>query len=157
VLSRTSEGGTATDTRILGIDLAVTAAHRAIVLDVASNHFVSSVLSFSTDPTELDRVLTIARAGAVGPVRLVTVLKATCTAWFSVGTYLDRRGVEVYRVNGQQVGELQRIYQRRAKSGLIDARVLAKLYFSIITTSCAIEQSRHRAYSNHMDRSRHRA
>jgi RHS repeat-associated protein len=30
-------------------------------------------------------------------------------------------------------------------------------YVSIITTSCAIEQSRHRAYSNHKDRSRHRA
>jgi len=115
-------------TRILGIDLAVTAAHKAIVLDVTSNRFVSSVLSFSTDPTEIDRVLTIARAGAVEPVRLVTVLEATGTAWFSVGTYLDRQGVEVYRVNGQQVGELRRIYQRRAKSDRIDARVLAKLY-----------------------------
>jgi hypothetical protein len=30
-------------------------------------------------------------------------------------------------------------------------------YLSMITTSCAIEQSRHRAYSNHVDRSRHRA
>ncbi len=29
------------DTRIIGIDLAVTAAHKAIVLDQASNRFVS--------------------------------------------------------------------------------------------------------------------
>lgn len=116
------------ETRILGIDLAVTTAHKAMVLDMTRNRFVSSVLSFSTDPAEIDRVLTIARAGAVEPVRLVAVLEATGTAWFSVGTYLDRQGVEVYRVNGQQVGELRRIYQRRAKSDQIDARVLAKLY-----------------------------
>ena len=32
------------DTRIIGIDLAVKAAHKAIVLDQASNKFVSKLL-----------------------------------------------------------------------------------------------------------------
>jgi transposase len=116
------------DTRIIGIDLAVTAAHKAIVLDQASNRYVSKLLSFHTDPASIDRVLQIARAGASQEVRLIAVLEATAMAWFAVGVYLERHGVEVYRVNGQQVQDLRKVYHRHAKSDHIDARVLARLY-----------------------------
>jgi transposase len=115
------------ETRIIGIDLAVTAAHKAIVLDQASNRYVSKLLSFHADPAALDRLLTIARAGAPDEVRLIAVLEATGMAWFTVGSYLARHGVEVYRVSGQQVADLRRVYQRHAKSDRIDARVLARL------------------------------
>jgi hypothetical protein len=115
------------DTRIIGIDLAVKAAHKAIVLDQASNTFVSKVLSFHTDPAELDQVLTVAREGASDDVRLIAVLEATGMAWYSVGVYLQHHGVEVYRVNGQQVADLRRVYKRHAKSDRIDVRVLARL------------------------------
>jgi transposase len=114
-------------TRIIGIDLAVTAVHKAIVLDQTSNRFVSKLLKFHTDPAEMDRVLAAARAGAPDDVRLVAVLEATGMAWYSVGVYLERHGVTVYRVNGQQVADLRRVYQRHAKSDRIDARVLARL------------------------------
>ena len=43
-------------TRIIGIDLAVEAAHKAVVLDQASNEFVSGLIPFHTDPAEIDRV-----------------------------------------------------------------------------------------------------
>jgi transposase len=115
------------NTRILGIDLAVTAAHKAIVLDQASNAYVSRLLTFHTDPADLDYVLDTARAGASEPVRLQAVLEATAMSWYTVGQYLDRHNVEVYRVNGQQVADLRRVYQRHAKSDRIDARVLARL------------------------------
>ena len=114
-------------TRIIGIDLAVKHQHKAIVLDQETNEFVSPVLSFHTDPAELADVLAVAREGTAGDVRLLAVLEATGMAWFSVGSYLARHGVEVYRVNGQQVADLRRVYQRRAKSDRIDARVLARL------------------------------
>jgi transposase len=114
-------------TRIIGIDLAVTAVHKAIVLDQTSNRFVSKLLKFHTDPAEIDRVLAAAQADAPEDVRRVAVLEATGMAWYSVGTYLERHGVEVYRVNGQQVADLRRVYQRHAKSDRIDARVLARL------------------------------
>jgi transposase len=114
--------------RIIGIDLAVKAAHKAVVLDQSSNEFVSKVLSFHTDPAEMDKVLEIARAGAGDDVQLVAVLEATGMAWFSVGTYLERHGVRVFRVNGQQVADLRKVYQRHAKSDRIDAHVLARLY-----------------------------
>jgi transposase len=115
------------ETRIIGIDLAVKAVHKAIVLDQASNQFVSKVLKFHTDPAQIERVLGSARAGSSDDARLMAVLEATGMAWYSVGVYLEQRGVEVYRVNGQQVADLRRIYKRHAKSDRIDARVLARL------------------------------
>jgi transposase len=115
------------DTRIIGIDLAVTAAHKAIVLDQSSNRFVSKLLTFHTDPAEIDRVLLAARDDAPDDVQLVAVMEATGMSWFSVGVYLHRHGVDVYRVNGQQVADLRRVYKRHAKSDRIDARVLARL------------------------------
>lgn len=127
------------NTRILGIDLAVTAAHKAIVLDCASNEFVSPLLSFHTDPAEMDRLLAAARAGTTEPSRLVATLEATAMSWYSVGSYLERHGVEVYRVNGQQVADLRRVYKRHAKSDRIDARVLARL-------PQAAPESLHRCY-----------
>ena len=39
--------------RTIGIDLAVTAAHKAIVLDCTSNSYVGSLIQFHTDPVEL--------------------------------------------------------------------------------------------------------
>ena len=115
------------NTRIIGIDLAVTAAHKAIVLDQASSTYMSAVLTFHTDPADLDDVLVNARAGASEPVRLLAVLEATAMSWYTVGQYLERHNVEVYRVNGQQVADLRRVYQRHAKSDRIDARVLSRL------------------------------
>ncbi len=116
------------ETRIIGIDLAVKAVHKAIVLDQASNCFVSPVLKFHTDPVEIERVLEKARDRSSDEIRLIAVLEATGMAWYSVGIYLERQGVEVYRVNGQQVADLRRIYKRHAKSDRIDARVLARLF-----------------------------
>jgi transposase len=60
-------------------------------------------------------------------VRLIAVLESTGMSWFSVGVCLDRHGVEVYRVSGQQVADLRKVYQRHAKSDRVDARVLARL------------------------------
>lgn len=120
-------GGFEMDTRIIGIDLAVKAAHKAIVLDQASNTFVSKLLTFHTDPADLHHLLATARVGASDDARMVTVLEATGMAWYSVGIYLHHHGVEVYRVNGQQVADLRRVYQRHAKSDRIDARVMARL------------------------------
>jgi hypothetical protein len=64
-------------TRIIGIDLAVKAAHKAIILDQASNRFVSPVLKFHTDAVEIERVLEKARAGSSDEVRLMAVVEAT--------------------------------------------------------------------------------
>jgi len=127
-----------TTLRIIGIDLAVTAAHRAIVLDSASNQFVSSVISFYANPAEMDRLIEVARKGAPQDTRLIAVLEATQMAWFTVGSYLQRRGVEVYRVNGRQTADLRKVYNRHAKSDRIDARVLPRLYLNAPDRICLL-------------------
>ncbi len=84
-----------TTQRMIGIDSAVTAAPRAIVLDTARNQFVSPGLSLFTNSADLDRLLAAARKGAPAHPPVIAVLEATGMAWFSVGTYLHRHGVAV--------------------------------------------------------------
>jgi transposase len=116
--------------RIIGIDLAVDAAHKAIVLDQASNEFISRPMTFRTNPADIDRILRVARKGAPANVPVVAVLEATAMSWFTVGVYLIGQGVTVYRVGGQQVSDLRRVFSRHAKSDRIDTRVAARLYIT---------------------------
>lgn len=114
--------------RIIGIDLAVSAKHKAMVLDPASNQFIGRQMSFRARPDELDRVIARARKGAPDDVRLVAVLEATGMAWYPVSIYLERHGVEVYRVNGQKTKDLRSFLWKHAGSDRIDSRVLTHLY-----------------------------
>lgn len=115
-------------TRVLGIDLGVTAPHKAIVLDPASDTFIGKAWSFRPFPAELARLLQRARQGSRTPVELVAVLEATGMAWYPVGVYLHDHGVRVYRINGRQTRALRKVLQRYAGSDRIDCRVLAQLY-----------------------------
>jgi len=74
-------------TRIIGIDLAVTAEHQAAILDPASKQFVVKQMAFRSLPDDLDRLLQRARAGAGAEPELIVVLEATSMAWHPVGIY----------------------------------------------------------------------
>ena len=114
--------------RIIGIDLAVSAKHKAVVLDPASNKFIGKQISFRSRPDELERVLKRARKGASEEVQLIAIMEATGMAWYPVGVYLHRRGVTIYRVNGQKTKDLRRVYWKHTSSDHIDSKVLARLY-----------------------------
>jgi transposase len=114
--------------RIIGIDLAVSAVHKAVILDPASNEFIGKQITFRSRPAEMDRLLAKARAGAEEPVELVAMMEATGMAWYPVGVYLHQRGVTVYRINGRQTRDLRQVYWKHAGSDRIDSRVLAHLY-----------------------------
>ncbi len=111
--------------RTIGIDLAVQAAHKAIVAD-EQGRYVTPVLRFRTHAAEVDRLLTQARQGAPDPA-VQAVLEPTGMAWFPLAVYLTRCGIPLYLVNSQEVADLRRYYKRHAKSDRIDARVLASL------------------------------
>lgn len=115
------------ETRIIGIDLAVKAAHRAAVLDQRTNSFVSDQLTFHNYPADLDRVLAKARADTADDVQIKAVLEATNMAWYPVSVYLQRHGVTVYRVNGRKTADLRKFYNRYAKNDRLDAQVLAQM------------------------------
>lgn len=114
--------------RIIGIDLAVSAKHKAMVLDPACNKFLGKQISFRSRPDDLERVLKRARKDAPQDVQLIAIMEATGMAWYPVGVYLDRQGVTVYRVNGQKTKDLRRVFWRHAGSDRIDCKVLAHLY-----------------------------
>lgn len=111
--------------RTIGIDLALTAAHKAVVMD-DQQHYVTSVISFHTRAAELDSLLTRARQGADSP-EVQVVMEPTGMAWFPIAVYLEQQQVPSYLVNCQEVSDLRKYYRRHAKSDRIDARVLAKL------------------------------
>jgi len=114
--------------RIIGIDLAVTAAHKAVILDPVTNQFLGKELTFHARPVEMDCLLTQAKRGVSDPVEIVAIMEATGMAWYPVGVYLHRQGVKVYRVNGRLTKDLRKVYAKYAGSDRIDSRVLAHLY-----------------------------
>ncbi len=113
--------------RIIGLDLAITSAHKAVVMSEVGK-FLTPVLQVSTWPESLGGLLEQAREGVETTCPLVVVMEPTGLAWLPVAVYLLMHGVAVYLVNSQQVADLRRFYKKHAKSDRIDARVLAKLY-----------------------------
>jgi transposase len=112
--------------RTIGIDLAVTASHKAVVAD-DSGRFVTSVLSFRATWEEMVYLVACAREGVEADHPVQAVMEPTGMAWFTVAVPLSRLGVTVYLVNGRKVHDLRRYYKRHAGSDRISARVLAKL------------------------------
>ena len=112
--------------RYIGLDLALTTAHKAIVMD-DPGQALPPVLKVHTTAAELEKLFVRAREGAALDEPLTVVTEPTGMAWFPIAVFCQRRGVRVYVVNSQQVADLRRYYKRHAKSDRIDARVLAKL------------------------------
>lgn len=114
--------------RVIGIDLGVTAAHQAVVLDSASGEFLGRPRALQAWPEELSRLLQRACQGGIATHQVAVVLEATGMAWYPISLYLQREGATVYRVNGRKTRDLRRALQRHAGSDRIDCRVLAQLY-----------------------------
>jgi len=112
--------------RYIGLDLALTTAHKAIVID-DRGQAITPVLSVQTSAAGLEQLFRRAREGCPADEPLVVVMEPTGMAWFPVAVFCQRQGVKTYLVNSQQVADLRRYYRKHAKSDRIDARVLAKL------------------------------
>ncbi len=112
--------------RILGIDLAVTAKHRAILAD-ERGRFVGKLVKFRTSQADLERVYALARRGMAPDEPLAVVLEATDIVWYPVATFFQQRGATVYLVNPRMAADLARFYRRYAKSDRLSAQTLARL------------------------------
>jgi transposase len=113
--------------RIIGLDLALTGSHKAIVAD-ERGEAVTAVLSLQTTASDLQKLLDRAREHTPPGEELLLVMEPTGMAWFPVAAYALRQPhVTVYLVNSQQVADLRRYYKKHHKSDRIDARVLVKL------------------------------
>lgn len=114
--------------RIIGIDLAVTAKHKAMIFDPAANKFIGRQISFRARPSELECLVRQARKDAPPDLTLIAILEATGMAWYPVAVYLATLGVQVFRVNGQKTKEFRRAVWKHTSSDRIDGRILAQLY-----------------------------
>lgn len=112
--------------RILGIDLAVVAKHRAILADERGG-FISKLVKFRTCQADLERVYAWARRGMRPDEPLAVVLEATGIVWYAVVVFFQQRGATVYLVNPRMAADLARFYQRYAKSDRLSAQTLARL------------------------------
>jgi len=66
--------------RVLGIDLGVTAKHRAVVVNERSE-YITPIITFATELAALDRLRAKAMAGAEPGCELVVVMEATNIVW----------------------------------------------------------------------------
>ncbi len=112
--------------RTIGIDLAVAAAHRAIVAG-PDGQFLTPVLTFHTRREEIEGLVARARAGGAPDEPLRAVMEPTGMAWFPTSVALSQLGVTPYLVNPRRVHDLRKFYKRHSSSDRISARVLAKL------------------------------
>jgi transposase len=112
--------------RIIGIDLATTAKHRAIVANERSR-FISPVIKFETRVADLERLRVRALEGAKPDEELVVVMEATDINWYPVSVYFHRQAATVHVVNPRMSADLARFYKRHARSDRLSAKVLARL------------------------------
>lgn len=114
--------------RIIGLDLAITGPHKAIVMD-ETGRYLGPVFKLRTWPAELARMLEQARQDKAADEPVVVVMEPTGQAWLPVASYLGQQpAVTVYLVNTQQVADLRRYYKKHAKSDRIDSRLLTKIW-----------------------------
>lgn len=112
--------------RIIGIDLATTAKHQAIVANERSQ-FISPVLKIETRLADLERLRARALAEAKPEEELVVVMEATDINWYPVAVYFGRQGATVHVINPRMSADLARFYKRHARSDRLSAKVLARL------------------------------
>jgi len=112
--------------RIIGLDLALTAEHKALIAD-ARGQPLAPILRLRTTASDLERLFQRARAGTSPDEPVLLIMEPTGMAWFPVASFAQRHHVTPYLVNSQQVADLRRYYKKHAKSDRIDVRVLVKL------------------------------
>jgi transposase len=111
--------------RLLGIDLGVTTAHTAAILDQAG--LVLGRRRCRPTAASLEAVEAAALAGTPAGTRLEVVVEPTGAAWLPVAVFFAGRGHTVYRVPVAKAADLRRFLSRHAKSNRIDAETLARL------------------------------
>jgi transposase len=112
--------------RIIGIDLASTAKHQAIVANERSR-FITPVIKFRTRVADLERLRARAMEGARPDEELVVVMEATDINWYPVAVYFERQAAINHVVNPRMSADLARFYNRHAQSDRLSAKVLARL------------------------------
>lgn len=109
--------------RNIGIDLSVTAKHKAQVCDEQGKKIVT-VFSFHTSRDNLDALGQKALTGATQGTKLRFICEPTEMSWFPVAIYAKASGHEIVRVKSHKAHDLRKYFARHKKNDKLDANVL---------------------------------
>lgn len=112
--------------RTVGLDLAISGTHKAVIADEQA-HIISPVIRLNTDPDDLDGLVRRAREGAGPDEPVRVVMEPTGSMWRPVASYFIQRDATVHLVKTQQVADLRQYYSKHSKSDRISAEVLVRL------------------------------
>ena len=110
--------------RNVGVDLGVTAKHKAQVLDEQGKKIVPN-FSFHTSYEELDALCQKALKDAVQGTKLRFICEPTEMSWFPLAIYAKINNHEIVRVKAHKAHDLRKYFQRHKKNDKLDAKVLA--------------------------------
>jgi transposase len=110
---------------MLGLDLAITAEHRACLTDEAGT--VLAERRLRTTRKDLVALAAVAREGMAETDELVVVLEPTAGAWVAPAALFTSAGAKVHLVPPEQAADLRRYYAKHVENDRIDAKLLARL------------------------------
>lgn len=111
--------------RILGIDLAITAANRACVTE--ENGTVVHERRFFVNRHELEALYDKATEEMGKDDTLVVVMEPTSSMWIAPSAFFQSKGARVHLVPPEQSADLRRYYAKHVKNDRVDAKLLARL------------------------------
>jgi transposase len=111
--------------RFVGIDVAITAEHRACLTDEAGN--VLAERRLRTTRGELQELWAIATRDLGQGDEVVVVMEPTANAWVAPAAFFRSRGARVHLVPPEQSADLRRYYAKHVKNDRLDAKLLARL------------------------------
>jgi transposase len=109
--------------RFVGIDLALKAKHRAVVLDGPEVRGKPFAVEMSREG--LENLLQRAGEAAEGPVSFV--MEPTGLAWLPVSAYVHAAGHRTFLTKPQKLSDLRKFYRRHTKTDVVDAEAAARL------------------------------
>jgi transposase len=111
--------------RTIGIDLGITSAHTAVVVDAAGIPLARRQVRPTLESFEALEAAALTDSDASTSLRIV--IEPTGSAWLPVAVFFIRRGHVVYRVSSAKASDLRKFFKRHAKTNQIDALTLAKM------------------------------
>jgi len=110
--------------RNIGVDLGVTAKHKAQVLDEQGKKVVPN-FSFSTSKDDLDALCQQALSGTNQGTKLRFICEPTEMSWFPFAIYAKTNNHDIVRVKSHKGHDLRKYFSRHKKNDKLDASVLA--------------------------------
>ncbi len=112
----------------IGIDLALTAKHRASVYDPQTQEYLDNSFSFSATFEGFNYLVEQVKKHIPEneEVKLNFIMEPTSLAWMPLSCFLIAQGHSVYRITTQKSHDIRKLLNRHASTDRVDAKGLAK-------------------------------